>query len=398
MNWVKNNLQLVIGGCAALVLMGASGWFLVTQMEKERAVQSQLERAIHNLNSLKNHDPHPGDPSRGIDNISKVQQEQKKIQKELLHPLQEAFKPFPLPDNLDNSAFKRLLEERIASMHRAAQNAGTQLPREKNDLEYSFSFSDIRPKLDLEAETLQPLAFQLVQLESLCQILFDSKIHSIKKIKRPKVEAKGKSADEKDDGYTDDYEEEQQSDPYDPYAMYAHQQAMMMRYNQNNSSSESFSTSLENHYIEETPMTNEVTGTILYPFRLRFQCFSRELSDVLSGLNNSVHFFRVKWMAVEQKGYSSQLDSNSSYYGSGAYNPYGPAGGYEYGGVPQAMGIGYGSFRNLPTAGLEEKPLTINMLVEAISFPPLTDEGKKSEADSSAEDISADKYSGSFGP
>ena len=392
MNWVKNNLQLVLGGCAALVLMGTSGWFLAAQIEKEKNAQAQLEREIYNLNSLKNHDPHPGDPSRGIDNIAKVKQEQEKIQREILHPLQEAFKPFALPENLDESAFKILLEEGIASMHQAAQNAGTRLPREKNDSEYSFSFSDIRQDLDFKSETLHPLAFQLAQLESLCQILFDAKIHSIKKIKRPRVEGEDESAKKKDEGYEDDYPESQNPDPY----MMFYLEQMMMG-NQNNNSSESRPIDLENHYIKETPMTNEITGTILYPFQLRFQCFSRELSDVLSGLNNSDHFFRVKWMAVEQAGGGSQLDSSFPYYGSGAggvYDPYNTTGRYEYRGVPPAMGMEYGGrLRNVSTAGLEEKPLTINMLVEAISFPPLMGKGEKSETDSAADDISAGKHS-----
>lgn len=391
MNWVKNNLQQVIGGGVALILMSASGWFLLTQMEKEKAMQAQLEREIHNLNSLKNHDPHPN-----IDNIAKVKQEQEKIQKDLLHPLQAAFRPFALPGNLDTSAFKRLLEERIASMHRAAQNAGTQLPREKNGSDYSFSFSDIRSNLDFELETLQPLAFQLVQLESLCQILFDSKVHSIKKIKRPEVEVEGDSAEKTGDDYGIDDEEEQNPQP-DPYMMHYYQQM----YDQNNNSSESFSLDLlKEHYIEETPTTNEITGTILYPFRLRFQCFSKELSDVLSGLNNSDHFFRVKWMAVEQTGHGSPLDNNSSYYGSGMYNPYNTTGQYyEYEGMPQTMGIGHGRLRNVATVGLKEKPLTVNMLVESISFPPPMGKREKSGADSVADNnVSAYKSSGSAGP
>ena len=392
MNWVKNNLQLVFGGCAILVLIGASGWFLLAQMEKEKDVQAQLEREINNLDRLKNHNPHPS-----MDNIAKVKQEQEKIQSELLHPLQEAFKPFSLPENLDASAFKIFLEKGIASMYRAAQNAGTQLPRERNDSEYSFSFSDIRTKLSLESETLQPLAFQLVQLESLCQILFDAKIHSIKKIKRPEVKVEGESAEETDDDYGNDYPEEQkqQNDPYHDMMMMNY--AAQMAGYQSNNSSESFATGLSpNHYIEETPMTNEITGTILYPFRLRFQCFSRELSDVLSGLNNSDHFFRVKWMAVEQKGRGSSLDGNYSYYASeagGKYNPYDTA----YG-SPQAMGGYGGSHQNVSTAGLEEKPLTVNMLVEAISFPPLMDKSEKSEADSVTDNVSAYKSSGSAGP
>ena len=71
-------------------------------------------------------------------------------------------------------------------LQRAARKAGTGLPKD-GDAKYSFSFSDVRPKVSFAPETLAPMAFQLAQIESISHVLFDSKVHSINGIKRPEV-------------------------------------------------------------------------------------------------------------------------------------------------------------------------------------------------------------------
>ncbi len=411
MNWVKTNLQLVLFGGVILVLLGAAGWFLYTQMEAEKAAQARLDQGIRDLNRLKNHDPHPiGDPSQGIENIENIRQEQKRIQKELLEPMREAFKPFAFPSPLDPPRFKSLLEERIAAMQKAAHAAGTKLPRDNiNSEEYSFSFSDIRPKLKFDLETLQPLAFQLVQVESLCQVLFNSRIHALKKIRRPEVKAE-EDAEEEEDGYGSDFEDEEEEDGYgsdfedeeeeqlassaNPYAQYYPQ--MMMGHN-NPFGVKTSMGSLSSDYIKETPTTNEVTGAVLYPFLLRFQCFSKELSDVMTGLNNSDHFFLVKWIAVDRADYNSQLNFNTSHldyrdnYGGNSYseNPYNTSR-YRMG-LPEMPGIRYSgssSYNASTDKDLREKPLTVNILVEVISFPPQVEQPE------SINPLSAGTYSG----
>ncbi len=401
MNWVKSNIGLVLGGVVALALMGVAGWFLYTQIEAEKAAQVQLEQNMNNLSNLLTRDPHPGDPDNGVDNIAAVQAEQAKVAKSLLEPLQKLFKPFDVPTDLDTFKFKSLLEERVAKMQRAARRSGTGLPKE-GDTRYSFSFSDVRPKVSFKPETLQPMAFQLAQIEVISEVLFDAKVHSINGIKRPEIVEEEEEVEDEDD-----LDDEDDTD----------------------FSSFSFSSTGEN-YIEDVPMTNDITGAILYPFQLSFQCFSSELSGVMGRFNDNEHFFRIKWMVVEQSASSSQnADPNAALYsdspmpaaggmdpglaarygmaGGGGANPYGGAGGGgryggaggyggAYGGGGRYGGAGYGAMPGAYGASamsdessmedLEEKPLTVNMLVEVISIPPPSEE--------SEEDMGGNEYSG----
>ena len=203
MNWVKSNIGLVIGGVVALALMGVAGYFLFTQMEAEKRAQANLEQGLSNLKSLLQRDPHPGDPDNGVDNISAVKVEQSKVDKNLLGPLRSLFKPFTVPSDLDTFKFKSLLEERIAMLQRAARKAGTGLPKD-GDAKYSFSFSDVRPKVSFAPETLAPMAFQLAQIESISHVLFDSKVHSINGIKRPEVAVAEEEVEEDEDDFDDE--------------------------------------------------------------------------------------------------------------------------------------------------------------------------------------------------
>ena len=390
MNWVKSNIGLVVGGVVALALMGVAGYFLFTQMEAEKRAQANLEQGLANLKSLLTRDPHPGDPDQGVDNIASVKAEQSKVNKNLLEPLRSLFKPFDVPADLDTFKFKSLLEERIAALQRAAREAGTGLPKD-GDSKYSFSFSDIRPKVSFAPEILAPMAFQLAQIESISHVLFDAKIHSINGIKRPEVAAAEEEVEEDEDDFDDE-----------------------------ESAFSSFSMSVSSdNIIEDEAITNSITGAIVYPFQLSFQCFASELSGVMAGFNDSDHFFRVRWMVVEQSAKSNkEQDPNAGLYapsapmggmdpglaarygmgaggGGGRYGGGGDAGRYggaggaygggRYGAMPQmGGGMGYGMPEESSMDDLEEKPLTVNMLLEVISIPPPVEE--------SDEDAAGDEY------
>ncbi|MDB4796735.1 Amuc_1100 family pilus-like protein [bacterium] len=379
MNWVKSNIGLVIGGVVALALMGVAGYFLFTQMEAEKRAQANLEQGLSNLKSLLQRDPHPGDPDNGVDNISAVKVEQSKVDKNLLGPLRSLFKPFTVPSDLDTFKFKSLLEERIAMLQRAARKAGTGLPKD-GDAKYSFSFSDVRPKVSFAPETLAPMAFQLAQIESISHVLFDSKVHSINGIKRPEVAVAEEEVEEDEDDFDDE---------------------------ESAFSSFSLGTSSDNH-IEDEVLTNSLTGAIIYPFQLSFQCFASELSGVMGRFNDNDHFFRVKWMVVEQSAKSNKsADPNAGLYapsppmggmdpglasrygmgaggGGGRYGGagggamggrYGGGMGGRYGGMGQSgAGMSYGMPEDSSMDDLEEKPLTVNMLLEVISIPPPVEE------------------------
>ncbi len=409
MNWVKSNIGLVVGGVVALALMGVAGWFLYTQMEAEKRAEANLDTGLSNLKSLLTRDPHPGDPDRGVDNIGAVQAEQEKVEKTLLGPLRSLFKPFDVPEDLDTFKFKSLLEERIAVMQRAARESGTGLPKE-GDSKYSFSFSDIRPKVSFAPSTIQPMAFQLLQIESLAGVLFESKVHSINGIKRLEITEPEEDSEEEEE--EDDYDDEETSSAFSSFSM----------------------TLDSDNYLEEgEAITNEITGAVIFPFQLSFQSFSSELSSVMAGLNDSDHFYRVKWVVVEQSSASSSqtMDPNAALYApdpsmqaayggmaggmAGGMDPslaarYGmaggaaggggsPYGGGRYGGAYGGGGYGAGGYGGMPMGAgmqdessmddLEEKPLTVNMLVEVISIPP-----KSKESEEDAEGDGSSGYDG----
>lgn len=397
MNWVKNNIGLVVGGVVALALMGVAGWFLYTQMEAEKKAQASLDQGLSNLKTLLTRDPHPGDPERGVDNIAAVKAQHEKVKQDLLEPLQSLFKPFEVPQDLNTFKFKSLLEDRVAALQRAARSSGTGLPKE-GESRYSFSFSGERAKVSFAPETLEPMAFQLAQIEALSQVLFDSKVYSINAIKRPEVTEAEEEVEEDEDDYDDE-----------------------------ETSFSSFSLGFGGEdFIEETAVTNDITGAIIYPFQLSFQCFARELSDVMTRFDEDEHFFRIKWMVVEQSAKSTKsMDPNASLYapepgrgmmggmdpalaarygmagggdagrygGAGAYGGgrYGGAyGGGRYGGMSGVGGAaGYGGSDEISMEDLEEKPLTVNMLVEVISIPPPAEE---SEEDMASGDMGYQPY------
>lgn len=402
MNWVKSNFGMVIGGGIALVLMGVAGWFLYTQIKAEESSQANLNQEFTDLRKLLNRDPHPGDPDRKVDNIGAIQSEQKKLDKDLITPLRSLFKPFVVSEGLDTFKFKSLLEDRVAAMQRAAEKSGTSLPTE-GDTKYSFSFSDVRPKVDFALQTLSPMAFQLLQIEALSQVLFDAKVHSINAIKRPEISEAEEETEETASDDFDDYEDENaNSNPYAGYEMMYGSMYGMSSANYNFSGS--WFGGMPEDYIQDeeiTITTNNVTGAIISPFQLSFQCFSSELSDVMAGLNDSEYFFRIKWMAVESSSSDNMISPSSPsstmpesrYPGRnslGMNSRYGASGRYGTEGYMMSpMSQGMIGMPNESMEGLEEKPLTVNMFVEVISLPPPME---KLEEDSAGNDIGQRAY------
>ena len=382
MNWIRSNLTLVFGGLIALASMGVSGQFLYSQIKYEQTAQERLDRGFRDLHRLKDHDPHPGDPELGIDNLSAIRKERKRIESELLAPLRQHFKSFDFPEGLNVSEFKQLLEQRLGVMRRMARASGTELPPE--DPDYSFSFADSRKALSFENEerVVPEMTAQLIQLQELCQALFDAKVHRLNGVKRSNVAEE----EEEDAGMyggaaaVDEFADEEDefgplndSKTVDPYVQM--QQMEYLRMLQGQGQFGMRPSMPRASYIEEKKRVYEASGIVLYPFQLSFQCFSEELSDVMTNINRSEYFFRVKWLVVEhpqpeldhlgvhQTGMfppPSGMMPSGSYSGSGGYqDPYGSGWGQ---GTGSAMGRG----RFLKE--LEEKPLTVNMLVEVGSL------------------------------
>jgi len=350
MNWIKQNVGLVVGGVIALILMGVAVWYMMSQIDLEKTVTAELEQQRTLVQNLYNRDPHPG--TSKVDNIGAVQKEQERVQDVILGPLESFFPGFEIPETLSISEFKEILENTLSEMQREARYTGISLPAVDQG-SYGFSFDDIRPRIDLEPEALRPLTFQLFEVRELCKVLFESKIHGINAIKRLPV-----------------------SDNDGPSA------GGGIGLGLTGASTGSTATAGEN-YIEDVATQDPNINAIMIPFQISFQCFSSELARVIDGFNNSAHYFRIKWLAVEQDGggssYGSGLGGDSMMQRMYGLEPSSGGQASRYGGNPYAgMSNPYGGMAgggqqpsiDNKLEDLDESPLTVNMSLVAIATFP----------------------------
>jgi hypothetical protein len=130
----------------------------------------------------------------------------------------------------------------------------------------------------------------------------------------------------------------------------------------------------------------------MMPYQISFQCFSSELGRVMDGFNHSSHFFRIKWLAVEQGESTSFIIDGWFHAWRGKLNgsnvrisAAAPAASMQrqvwraqvqpaVDTVPLHLMEEWGQIRMLPEINiledLDEKPLTVNMMLVGIAVFP----------------------------
>jgi hypothetical protein len=243
MDWIKRNLFFVLGGVAALALMGMAGYFLYSKWQLNNSVMEQLDANYNQLRGLNMQDPHPG--SGDVNNIDKAKQQTEEV-RALIKKARAQFKPIPpIPDvpKLTDRDFSTALARTLEQMQRDATNASVTIPAN-----YLFSFATQNSRVTYAAGSLEPLATQLGEVKAIAEVLFAAKVNSIDLIRREKV-----SPDDQAGAQTD--------------------------------------------YLEKKSITNELA--ILSPYEIVFRCFSSELAAVLSGFASSPSGLNVKAVNVE---------------------------------------------------------------------------------------------------
>jgi hypothetical protein len=346
MNWLKRNLFLVIGSAVTLILLGLAGFYLYTQIEKEAAVSSQLETQRNDWQRLTTRAP-----SVNEENILLARAEQQKLAN-LFRETQRFFAPTTTLTNIDTSTFRHLLDTTLFDLEQSARRQGVALPPD-----YAFTVDWVRRSIVFDQAELVPLAQQLAELQMLCELLFEARVHSLVRLRRVPVSTR--------DQGSNDYLQGMQA------------------------------------------VTNAITRAVVMPYEITFQGFTTELAEVLNALQRSPHCIVIKTVDVESGGplpapaerpmtptapfrYAPPVrpgaptgeDIMRDRYGGGAPgigSPYGgrgaPSLADRYRPTP-APGtaptlVPYGpSVRRGPETVLEEEMLKITMLVEVVRLPP----------------------------
>jgi len=341
MAWLKRNLLLVVGGVVVLALLGFAGYFLYTKYSEDQAVTEQLNQSTTDLKTLVNRDPHPGTDK--VDNIGAAKAEHKKLQASI-GQIKRYFQ-IPSTNQPTSRDFRRMLDTAIAALQSGAERSGVKLSED-----YWFSFNAQKASTAFSTNIVGTLAAQLMDVYDLCNILFDSRIVSLEKVKRV-------SAGQDDGG---------------------------------GGSSLTSMVGASDDYVDAKAATNQ--WAVVMPYEVTFQAFSSELADVLEGLIRSRQCFVVKNLTVERADAEPAIDpttglpsGTSSTETQPAFNPYA-----RYGirpGMPMMRGMSPEMMRRYgmgapmappPTAPkpsrpgvlLEEKALRFTLSINSVRLKP----------------------------
>jgi len=263
MNWLKKNLSLVVGGAAAVGLLGFAIFFLLTGKQAADDVTAKLNEQTDALKKLVARDPHPNQ-----ENIQAARREQKKLA-EFLQESRKFFVPVASFTNIDSAVFKDLLQTSISDLEHGAEKAGVTLPAK-----YDFTFAPQRKSVDFAEDTVVPLASQVAEIKAICDVLFEARIHALNGLRRVPVA-------KEDQGATD-------------------------------------------YLLGQKPTTNTAVGAVLAPYEIQFQGFSAELAAVLEGFYRSSNCFIVKNLDVQTNvvaAASESLPTVPSYFPYSSYAP-----------------------------------------------------------------------------
>ena len=251
---------------------------------------------------------------------------------------------------LDDNTFLEFMHTKVYGLQRQCKNQRIRLPKfEEEDKEFVFSFSKAWNEPEFKSHEREIMAYQLAEIEALCQALFKANIHEIYNIRRLKIMRGGEGGQMSEEDLLE----------YLPDAK--------------------FKLDDVKKFVTEAP------GSRVMPYEVTFRGFSSELSMALEELYKSPVFFVVKNIAViEATGvvddFEEEEEDEMSLGGGGgrsmreAYGPMGMGrGGMPgYGTMPfgmQGLGFGAGEERKRkrpPSLLLDESPLKVTLRVNSI--------------------------------
>ena len=251
---------------------------------------------------------------------------------------------------LDDNTFLEFMHTKVYGLQRQCKNQRIRLPKfEEEDKEFVFSFSKAWNEPEFKSHEREIMAYQLAEIEALCQALFKANIHEIYNIRRLKIMRGGEGGQMSEEDLLE----------YLPDAK--------------------FKLDDVKKFVGEAP------GSRVMPYEVTFRGFSSELSIALEELYKSSVFFVVKNIAViEATGvvddFEEEEEDEMSLGGGGgrsmreAYGPMGMGrGGMPgYGTMPfgmQGLGFGAGEERKRkrpPSLLLDESPLKVTLRVNSI--------------------------------
>ena len=234
MEWIKRNIPFVLCGVAALILAGVAVWLLLGKMQQDTQVQEELNQLVQEATRI-----HTAPAFPNQENIAAAKAEQERL-KEFRQRLAKHFSPAPEFKSTSDQQFKAYLENTIAGLTARAGSANVALPPR-----FSFTFTSHRTQFQFAPGSIEPWMMQLEDIQSLCGILFQSRVNALDNLQRVPVSLNDSGAAE---------------------------------------------------FLSASITTNQLG--VFVPYSVSFRCFSAELASVMERMARSTNFILVKNVSV----------------------------------------------------------------------------------------------------
>jgi hypothetical protein len=311
MGWIKRNLFFAIGGIVTLGLLGASGFYIYNDWNRNSVATDKLDEIYGTLKSLQGQTPSPGNAK--IDNTQIAREQQQQL-RSWIDSAGKFFQPIPSipPDSVTSETFAGELRRTVDTLQHEADNAGVTLPPK-----YDFSFSAQRSLVKFADGSLDPLAMQLGEVKTIAETIFSARVNALDGIQRERVSSDDAAGPQGD-------------------------------------------------YIDDHSVTNSLA--VITPYVVTFRCFTPELARVISDFATSPSTFLVKAINVQPAGAASASPGDVNAGMPDGLPPGRMPGGYGYGTIPppaQSVTVKGG----LQTI-LKEQLLRVSMEVELVKPLP----------------------------
>ena len=240
MSWAKRNLYFLISCIAAVVLLGAAGWYCYSEWQGNSQSWDALQQAISQLNTFSTK---PITASKENIDAARAQVKQMQSLNSDLRKFLSPIAPIPNTGKIDNRTLAFAVRDTIRQL-RVDAGPNITLPPD-----YAFSFSAQRDKAVYVEQSWGQLAQQLGEVRTICNLLFSNRINSLDSIQRE------------------------------------------------HTADDMGGTSQQPDYVDFVSVTNN--NSVTTPYQVTFRCFDAELGGVLASFANQPYGIMVRTLEVE---------------------------------------------------------------------------------------------------
>lgn len=172
MGWLKRNLFYVIGGVVALAAIGGAYGFMAGAQQRQQEAMAALGAYTNTVNRLISARPFPS-----VEAINKANKEAE-VLKVFTSEAEKLFE-YQKPRRMRSQDFKVHLINSLVKLRADATNNNIRIPRN-----FNFTFGHLLPMPNLLQYSIEPLSMHLQDVQEICKILYDARVHSITGIQR----------------------------------------------------------------------------------------------------------------------------------------------------------------------------------------------------------------------